>query len=229
MEAFGPASESLRLSERYRSLTDDELLAIADDTSDLTELAQQALVSEISQRKLNLPAKVSMPAPYLEPREADCDGPYTRDPYEEDRKLVQIATVWSLRDAAQLQMLLDHAGIPFFVGDEKTTRAEDVTSNFRDGVPVAVMQIGLASAQQALEHYEPSDEPPTQDQSSAEDLAVHCPKCHSEDVIFEHLAGSASSQDGQKFDWTCASCGHQWEDDGVETKNRQTSHSAPYQ
>jgi len=220
MQAFGPASESLRLSERHRSLTDDELLAIADDTSDLTELAQQALAAEISQRKLKLPGKACTSAPHPDPPvEADCDDPYAGDPYQEDRKVVQIATVWSLRDASQLQMLLDGAGIPVLMGDEKNTRAEDVTSNFREGVPVAVMQIGLSAAQQALLHYQPADEPPTEDQSSGEDLAVHCPKCHSEDVIFEHLAGSASSKDGQKFDWTCASCGHQWQDDGVETRN----------
>ena len=215
MTAFGPASESLRLSERYRSLSDDELLAIADDGSDLTDLAQQALAAEISQRKLKLPPKEETPAPPLEPAsEADSD-----DPYAEDRKLVQIATVWSLRDASQFQMLLDDAGVPFFMGDAKTTRAQDVTANFQDGVPVAVMQIAIAAAQQALEHYEPADEHLTRDQASVEDLAVHCPKCHSEDVIFKHLAGSASSKDGQKFDWTCASCGYQWEDDGVETKN----------
>jgi hypothetical protein len=220
MEAFGPASESLRLSERYRSLTDDELLAISDNTSDLTELAQQALAAEISRRKLKLPPKVSAPALHPEPPcEADSDDPYAGDPYAEDRKLVQIATVWSLRDASQLQTLLEDAGIPFFMGDEKITRAEDVTSNFRDGVPVAVMQIGISSAQQALERYEPADEPLTQDQSGGEDLAVHCPKCHSEDVIFERLGGSAGAKDGQKFDWTCASCGYQWEDDGVETRN----------
>jgi DNA-directed RNA polymerase subunit M/transcription elongation factor TFIIS len=214
MEAFGPASESLRLSERYRSLTDDELLAIADDSSDLTELAQQALAAEISQRKLKLSPKEAAPPP-LEPS-SDND---VEDPYADDRKLVQIATVWSLRDASQLQMLLDDAGIPFFIGDEKTTRAENVSSNFRDGVPVAVMQVGTSLAQKALQHYEPADEPFTQDQSGGEDLTVHCPHCHSEDVIFEHLAGSADSKDRQKFDWTCASCGYQWEDDGLETKN----------
>lgn len=215
MEAFGPASESLRLSERYRSFNDDELLAIAEDGSDLTDLAQAALAAELAQRKLKLPPKEAAPPPPTEPiSREDAD-----DPYVEDRQLAQIATVFSLRDALQLQNLLDDAGIPFFMGSERVTRADAVTSNFRDGIPVAVMQIGVPWARQALQHYEPADEPVTQEQQSGEDLAVHCPRCHSEDVIFEHLADPGKSNPVQKFDWTCASCGYQWEDDGVETKN----------
>jgi DNA-directed RNA polymerase subunit M/transcription elongation factor TFIIS len=214
MEAFGPASESLRISEHYRRLTDDELIAVAQDKSDLTDLAQQALAAELSQRKLTVPPQEA-PSPLPEPTyEEDAE-----DPYADERQLVQIATVWSLPDALKLQDLLDQAGIPFFMGKERATRAEAVTSNFRDGVSVGVMQIGMAWAQQALQHYEPADEPTTQDQQSGEDLAVHCPRCHSEDVVFERLADSANSNESQRFDWTCASCGYRWEDDGVETKN----------
>ena len=214
MQAFGPASESLRLAERYRSLTDDELLAIAEDSSDLTDLAQQALIAEMSQRKLSIPPKVAAPPAALEPS-SDTD---VEDPYAEDRKLVQVATVFSLRDAVQLQKLLDDAGIPCFIGEEQAARADAVTSNFSSGVPVAVMEIGVAWAQQAMQNYQPADDPVTPDQGG-EDLAVHCPRCHSEDVIFEQLADQSDSSGGQKFDWTCASCGYRWEDEGVETKN----------
>jgi DNA-directed RNA polymerase subunit M/transcription elongation factor TFIIS len=212
MEAFGPASESLRLSEHYRHLTDDELIAIAQDTSELTDLAQQALATEVSQRKLTIPT----PQPSAPPPPPDTEDDQTEDPYAEDRQVVQIATVWSLSDALKLQALLDQAEIPFFMGDEKTTRAEHVTSNFRNGVPVAVMQVGLPWARQAMQHYEPADEPMTQDSQADEDVAIHCPKCHSEDVIFEHLDPAAGDQ---KFVWTCASCGNRWEDEGVETKD----------
>jgi DNA-directed RNA polymerase subunit M/transcription elongation factor TFIIS len=215
MSAFGPAAESLRLGERYHALTDDELLAIAEDSSDLTDLAQQALAAELSQRRLQLPPKPTAPRPLPEAtRQADA-----ADDYAEDRQIVGIATVWSLRDGLQLQKLLDQAEVPFFMGREKAARAEAVTSNFRDGVAVGVMQIGLPWAQEALKHYEPADEPATEDEQGGEDLAVHCPSCHSEDVIFEHLAEVCDSKEGEKFAWTCASCGHHWEDDGLETKN----------
>ena len=213
MEAFGPASESLRISELYRRLTDDELIAIAQDSSNLTDLAQHALAGELSQRKLKVPAR-EVPPPLPEPTSEEGG----EDLYAEDHQLVQITTVWSLPDAVKLQDLLDEAGIPFFMGNEKAARAEAVTSNFRDGVPVAVMQIGVPWARQVLQHYQPADEPVTQDQQGGEDLAVHCPRCHSQDVIFEHLAESANSHQSQRFDWTCASCGYHWEDDGVETR-----------
>ncbi len=69
------------------------------------------------------------------------------------------------------------------------------------------------------------------------DLAIRCPRCHSTDIVFEHLAGtqvleedsdpveteadeveSEAATSARKFDWTCASCGYKWEDDGVESK-----------
>jgi len=138
------------------------------------------------------------------------------DPYAEDRQLVQIATVWSLPDALKLQALLDQAEIPFFMGEGKATRAEAVTADFGKGVPVEVMQVGLPWAQQVIQNYEPADEPATDENQPDEDVAVHCPKCHSENVIFEHLGPAAGDQ---KFVWTCAACGNQWEDEGVETKS----------
>jgi len=214
MEVHGPASESLRLSDHYRRLTDDELIAIAQDTSELTEMAQQALASEISQRKLIVPT----PEPLVPQPPPDDKDDQTDDPYAEDREIVQIATVWSLADALKLQELLDQAEIPFFMGEERTTRAEQVTSNFRNGVPVGVMKVGMPWAQQAMQDYKPADETINPDDQLDEDLAIHCPKCHSEDVIFEHLDTAEADKDNQKFVWTCASCGNRWEDEGVETK-----------
>jgi len=211
MGTFG-AAESLRLSDHYRRLTDDELLAIAQDTSDLTEMAQQALATEISQRKLDVAKEEKLP-PTPPPPDVENEAD---DPYAEDRQLVEIGTVWSLPDALKLQALLDQAEIPFFMGQEKATRAEAVAANFRNGVAVEVMQVGAPWARQAMQHYEPADEPVTQDSQAEEDLAIRCPKCHSEDVIFEHLDAAAGDQ---KFVWTCASCGNQWEDEGVETES----------
>jgi DNA-directed RNA polymerase subunit M/transcription elongation factor TFIIS len=216
MEGHGPASESLRLSEHYRQLTDDELIAIAQDTSDLTEMAQQALETEISQRKLT----ILTPQPPTASLPPDTEDDQTQDPYAEDRQVVQVAIVWSLSDALKLQALLDEAEIPFFMGEEKATRAEQVTSNFRNGVPVGVMQIGVPWAQQAMQHHEPADESVTQDEQPDQYLAVHCPRCHSGDVVFEQLVNNPRTGDGStKYAWTCPACGNQWEDEGVETKD----------
>ncbi len=151
--------------------------------------------------------------------------------------MVRLTTVWSRRDAEQLQEILLQAGIPFCVGPEKATSVDEVRSSFSDGLEVRVMKAAFPYVQSCLRHYEPQDEPPEEKIDDDPDLAVHCPKCHSTDVVFEHLAGAQGSEEeddseetdadevenesataARKFDWTCAACGYKWEDDGVESK-----------
>jgi hypothetical protein len=57
MGSIQAAGEWLRLSEHYRGMTDGELVAIARDRSQLTEIAQQILAQELSQRKLEVEAE----------------------------------------------------------------------------------------------------------------------------------------------------------------------------
>jgi hypothetical protein len=137
MEALDPAAEWLRLSERYRQMSDSELTALARHNSDLTDVAQQTLANEISQRRLKLQPE-EPPAP--PPAEPPPDSSFF---YAEDRELVEICVAWSLSDALQVQTLLDRAGIPFFMGPEKATGVDAVSSNFVNGVSVKIMQIGL--------------------------------------------------------------------------------------
>ena len=144
---------------------------------------------------------------------------FEEDQYDEDRKLVELCTVWSARDALKVQAILDEAGIPFFMGPEKATAVDGVTSNFAKGVAVQIMQIGLPWARPAMQHYEPEDDPtPKENNQALDELPVRCPKCHSTEVVFEGLTSApamATDESSQKYKWTCDSCGHQWEDDGV--------------
>src|ERR1700733_5119202 len=75
------AGEWLRVAEHYRNMSDGELIVLARQKSALTAVAQQALRDEISNRRLIVPP--------------------------EEPQLGEICTVWSLRDALQLQALLD--------------------------------------------------------------------------------------------------------------------------
>jgi hypothetical protein len=175
MEALDPAAEWLRVSEHYRQMSDNELVVLARQSSELTDVAQQALAHEISQRRLKLQPEES-PAP-------PNPSPPPDSSYSEDRELVEICTVWSLSDALQLQTLLDRAGIPFFMGPEKATGIDAVTSNFVDGVSVQVMRIGLPRTHQALRDYTPANEPGPKQEEELSDLPVRCPKCHSTEVI----------------------------------------------
>lgn len=212
MVTWDSAGESLRLAAHYRDMTDGELLDLAGQKSSLTETAQQMLQQELSLRRLQ-DQEVLPPKPAPPP-----DIPSADDPYAEQRRLVEVCSVYSRDDASQLQQLLDANSIPFFIGPEKATSVDDVTSNFADGLSVRVMEIGLPWAQGVLSHYEPKDEPPSEDETS--DPEIRCPRCHSTDVIFEGLSADAANspdENSQKFEWTCSSCGKEWQDDGVET------------
>jgi len=209
MTDLDPAGEWRGLSERYRGMSDEELVVLARESSALTDVAQQALTQEISYRKLQVPPEETPPPPDLEPD--------PESPYAEDRQLVELCTVWSLRDALQLQTLLDRAGIPFFMGPEKATGVDQVTSDFLKGVSVQVMRIGLPWTRPVMLNYEPADEPGRKPEP--EELPVRCPKCGSTEVVLGRLVTeSPTAKDSPphpQFEWTCDPCGHQWEDDGI--------------
>ena len=231
METLDPAGEFLRISERYRQMSDGELLVLARQSSELTEVAQQALASEISHRGLKVELDVqnqqasAPPSAVFEGSDSRSTKPepppaasHPADAsYDEDRRLVRICTVWSLPDALQVQTLLDRAGIPFFMGSERATGVNAVRSNFANGVDVQIMNIGVPWARQAMQNYAPANEPgPKPDEPG--DVQVRCPKCHSTDVILEDLIpepATTPDNSSPKYRWTCDSCGHQWEDDGI--------------
>ena len=223
MGSIHAAGEWLRLSEPYRGMTDGELIAIARDRSKLTEIAQQILAQELSQRNLKVEpeeqptglestsraAMAGSVARAMDSRKAGNSAnagnpgaaePYATDPYAEDRELFEICTVWSLRDARQVQSMLDVAGIPFFMGKEKATGVDSVTSNFSSGVSVKIMRIGWPWARQALEHYEPKDVPEAEKQQWEwdEEVDVRCPSCRSQDILCvrPRMAGRWGSDEG---------------------------------
>lgn len=204
-------------------MTDEELLELARQTSDLTAVAQDALASEISARKLKVepevepknpprlarlgvyPALEPKPAKFA-PHESDTSGVPSVEPgisaeaesdgadsYVEDRTLVTICTVYSRADALQVQNLLDQAGIPFYMGEEEAQDVDAVTSNFAEGVSVLIMSIGVPWARVAMEHYEPKDDPNPRFIEEPDEVPVRCPKCHSTEVIFEELVPVSSN------------------------------------
>lgn len=232
MGTLDPAAEFLRITERYRQMSDSELLALIPQSSQLTPLAQQALANEVRQRGLKpedeeaaVPAKPE-PQPVFyghdSPDSGDSSGRNSSDDadssYDEDRELVELCTVWSLPDALQVQTLLDRAGIPFFLGPEKATGADAGTLNFVNGVNVQVMRIGLPWAAQAMQNYEPANEPAPKYNEQLSELPVRCPKCGSTEVILEDAIAEpagAAEKSSSRYKWSCDSCGQRWEDDGV--------------
>jgi DNA-directed RNA polymerase subunit M/transcription elongation factor TFIIS len=233
MDTLDPAGDFLRISERYRQMSDDELLVLIPQSSELTPFAQQALASEARSRGLKVEVEDKKPpalSPFRPPptffehespklrESSDYDFPDAETSYDEDRKLVELCTVWSVRDALKVQTILDAAGIPFFMGKEKATGVDGATSNFTDGVSVQIMQVGLPWAGPAMRHYEPDDDPDAKEDEELDELPIRCPKCHSKEVVFEGGTSTpivATDDSSQKYKWTCDTCGHHWEDDGV--------------
>jgi DNA-directed RNA polymerase subunit M/transcription elongation factor TFIIS len=211
---LGPAGEFLRVSEHYRRMTDEEIVALARQKSELTEVAQQALASEISHRQLKVQPEEPKTPPRWQPPPVSSEP----SPYDDDRQLVEICTVWSLADALQVQQLLDTAGIPFFMGKEKATGVEAVTSKFADGVSVQIMKVGWPWAQAAMEYYEPKDDRTPKEEQDLPEAEVRCPKCRSTEAVFEELVPDAAANPDTtppRFKWTCDSCGYEWVDDGI--------------
>jgi DNA-directed RNA polymerase subunit M/transcription elongation factor TFIIS len=94
----------------------------------------------------------------------------------------------------------------------------EVTSDFASGLDVQIMKIGLAWAGPAMMRYEPEDDPTPKQEEEPKEIVVRCPRCNSTEVVFEGGSSMlivAADDPSQKFKWTCDSCGHQWEDDGV--------------
>jgi hypothetical protein len=212
MGLSNPADEMLRLAERYRQMSDGELLKLTRNRAGLTEAAQQALALEMSLRQLNAePVEPPPPPPPDDPE----------SPYAEDRKLFDLITVWCVEDALRVQAALDVAGIPFFMGEEKATGVDGVTSNFAEGVNVGVMRIGYNWAGAALRGYEPSYIPESvkeriKQEKEGFDVRVCCPRCKSQEVILEDAISDKPDADvASQFEWTCVACGNKWRDEGV--------------
>ena len=194
-------------------MSESELLILARQPSKLTDAAQQILSGELSRRGLKVEPEEPVPPPPPEPEPEDA--------YQEDRELVELCTVWSLRDAYQLQSLLDRAGIPFYIGPENATGVEEGMLNFANGVSVKAMRIGLPWAAAAMKNYAPVDEPAEPRVAEPAELPVRCPSCHSVEVIFERLVPDptdAGDTSLPQYAWTCGTCGYAWKDDGISRK-----------
>ena len=223
MDTLDPAGEFLRISERYRQMSDDELLVLIPQSSELTPFAQQALANEVRSRGLKAevegPSAPSQfkassfkpPPTFFEhesPKFRDSAGDDSPDSdssddadssHEEDRKLVELCTVWSVRDAIKVQTILDGLGIPFFMGPERATGVDAVTSNFGDGLGVQIMLIGLPWARRAMQHYEPEDDPTPKVNEELDKILVRCKQDH---TIFVPSAAASGRSIAECLRWT---------------------------
>ena len=116
-----PAKEQVRLSELYGSKTDQELAEIATHAHELTEVAAEALRTEMTKRRLS-------------PEQVETVDQETL----EFRDLVTIRSYWGLLEAEMAKGLLDSAGIEAFLFDDNMVRMDWFNANALGGVKLRV-------------------------------------------------------------------------------------------
>jgi hypothetical protein len=202
-----------RLQELYAGMDEDELQLIADDAYDLTELARQAFKAEVSRRGLKMTLRGAPASAIPEP---PSDSSIDLDP----KQLTDLHRVWSREEAVKMKEILDWAGVPVFFGPDLIEDPLQILS-FEQGVDTRVRDFDQQRAYAALAKgwsREHADDPPSEEKE--EDYVARCPKCHSDQIVFESLdPGTSPNQSAfdSVYNWSCDACGYKWQDDGIES------------
>ena len=215
-----PAEEWRRLTEHYRSLSDEELRELAADLVDLTEVAQQVLRDEMKMRGLSLPgATAEAPKPaatifekpddfrfYDAPAASGADeGEESDDPVEYTWK-TQLCECETKEQVLQLGEALRRAGIDSWVQNKGSRYfhvqvAADQLEQARviaaQPIPQDIVDQLKADAEGPPSYFE----------------LPRCPSCGTDDPMLE--SADPSNQ------WRCEACGKQW----IETETASSAES----
>jgi DNA-directed RNA polymerase subunit M/transcription elongation factor TFIIS len=206
MDNLDVGQEWEQLRETYSLMSEDELSAVAEDAYDLTPLAQEALQAVIRERGFTIHVKTTKPLAPPAPGHSD------------DSDLEVNSWVANMDEARQVKATLNEGGVPCFFGPDNVLELEDFKGSFDRGVQVKVRVVDRDRARlaklRAAEAADPDYGAP--DPEEEKKYAVVCPKCRSEEVIFEQSEpGKTDLPADSLFKWRCDSCGYEWEDDGV--------------
>jgi hypothetical protein len=196
------------LEDRYRGMSEPDLLDLARQYDNLSPTAQTLLRAEFDRRSL--------------------DPPLLEDPEDEPRDasgtLVTVERYRDLSEAFVARSVLQSAGIPCFLCDENFVRLDWGYSNFIGGMRLQVASKDADDAF-ALLH----ERPPDTIDVPGEPTFVQpvCPRCGSEDVVahdaglktaaFGALIGLPTRISANRADreaWHCMNCSLTWEDTG---------------
>lgn len=193
------ASEYLQLSRRYSAMYDEELLQLAGDFGNLTDVAQRALGEELKLRKITIPQPGTQPAEEGGDPNVEVSTEWDMAP-DGDILLGKFSTAeeaqisyWALELAGIHSRVVTPTGGPSLaprlkVGPADAGRAQQVLAQ-----PISA---------EVMEQYESAKE--TGDFQSPD-----CPRCGTPDPLLE----SADPVN----EWFCESCGHQWKDSPAES------------
>ncbi len=227
MAEIDVAQEWRRLQSLYAGMSEEELEAVADEGYELTDVAKQALNAEISRRNLKIVIQLA-PAP--ETTAAREPGGGNFDPAGLDLSAISLPVI-NADEAGQVKTMLHDAGIPCFFGPDLVDDLDELEYS-KDGVGVHVLKADLARAQFVLRDLLAKT---GEDEEALPDYSVHCPKCHSTEILFQGLDAlqdeepedteateqnlTEHTRSAPKYNWSCDACGYQWKDDGVESES----------
>ncbi|HEY3974433.1 MAG TPA: DUF2007 domain-containing protein [Candidatus Sulfotelmatobacter sp.] len=137
MTQIDPAQERARLVEAYSHQTDEELEAIARQSDGLTDIAIQALRTELSTRGLT--------------QDLLDEEPDSRRPEPEFRDLTVVRSYWNLLEAQLAKGALDAAGIECFLFDDNMIRMDWFNANAIGGVKLRVDPENVDAANRILD------------------------------------------------------------------------------
>jgi hypothetical protein len=215
-----------RLQETYASMADGELEAIAKEAYDLTDIARQVLQAEISRRQLTVKLRETRPDESGLPIEDELPAPdengfvrgYPEGFDPEDWGLVSFSYVENIEQARKLKGCFDEAGIPSYFGPDVLDNLRLLPSSCKWPLQVKVRQVDLGRARAVRNNCAP--EPADGNEDENVDFSVHCPKCHSADVVLQEIEESETEPGTDaKFSWSCDACGHQWNDEDVKSES----------
>ena len=220
MESVG--QEVMLMKEHYAGMTEDEIGALAADAYHLTEIGREALAAVIAEKGFKI--QLSEAPPPEEPRGVGDS--------EDELDLKSLCQVKSEADARRAKGILDAKFIASCLGPDDIADLENFKGSFDGGVDLKVFSEDRLRAVRALNEYAPDlmkwDDDTPEDEEEL-DYAVTCPKCQSEDVVFdERDAQPEEEKFPDKFHWTCAACQHQWQDEGIShiVNNKARDHSS---
>jgi hypothetical protein len=199
MPAVDPEQERQRLARFYAAMTDGELEELAEDADSLTELAREALETELHRRDLD-----DIP-----------EAPVQAKAEIETRELIAIRKFRDLPEALLAKGAIESAGIECFLADDNLVRLDWFISNFVGGIKLLVERENADAAANVLNQPIPEG---FDFQGAGEYQQPRCPKCYSLDIAFEELnkpVAYTTAYFGVPIpftsrSWKCNTCGRRW-------------------
>jgi len=188
-------------AQRYRSMSDGELLKLALEPWALSDPAWEALEDECARRDLDLPEPEAPP----------------QISALEKRNLVMLRRFRDIPEALLAKGKLEAMGLDCVLADDNMVRMDWFLSNLLGGVKLLVEAEDFTRASDLL------NEPAPEElfvEGVGRYVQQRCPKCDSMDVAFAELNKGVSYTSAwlglpiplARDDWQCHTCGHHWED-----------------